>query len=204
MSKRVFRFAATATIGLMLMIAGMVSSLLTRSISSTPAQAMSSGHELVNEIAGYRNWTRVNPQPVLMRAASALDCAAPTPPIPHPPGVNNPHADKFITVYVNDLGKKAMLEMRKPEFPQGSVIVKEKLTNQSSSEPELLTVMMLSWGWMFIIALVSIGVYLVSGDPTGPRASGSHSPGLPEKRSQTSHNKSARAWRAGSAQRRPA
>jgi hypothetical protein len=76
-----------------------------------------------------------------MRAASAFDCRAPTPPIPHPPGVKNPHTDKFITVYVNDLGRKAMLEMKNPTFPQGSVIVKEKLTNQSISEPELLTVM---------------------------------------------------------------
>lgn len=141
MSKRVFRFAATATMGVMLMIGGLASSLLTRSISSTPVQAMSSGIESINEIEGYRSWTRVNPQPVLMRAASAFDCAAPTPPIPHPPGVGNPHADKFITVYVNDLGRKAMLEMKNPAFPKGSVIVKEKLTNQSSSEPELLTVM---------------------------------------------------------------
>jgi len=141
MSKSALRIKATATMGLMLMIGGLVSYSRPRSISATPVEAMSPELAAANEIAGYRNWTRVNPQPFLMRAASAFDCAAPTPPIPHPPGVENPHADKFITVYVNDMGKKAMMEMRKPEFPKGSVIVKEKLTNQSSSEPELLTVM---------------------------------------------------------------
>jgi hypothetical protein len=123
------------------MIGGLVSFSLLRSISATPVQAMSSERASAKEIAGYRNWTKVNPQPFLMAAASAFSCQAPTPPIPHPPGVENPHADKFITVYVNDLGKQAMMEMRNPDFPKGSVIVKEKLTNQSSAEPELLTVM---------------------------------------------------------------
>jgi hypothetical protein len=141
MSKSTFRIAAIATMGLTLMIGGLVSFSLPRSISGTPVQAMSPERASADEIAGYRNWTRVNPQPFLMDAASALACAAPISPIPHPAGVDNPHAGKFITVYVNDLGKKAMMEMRKPEFPKGSVIVKEKLTNQSSSEPELLTVM---------------------------------------------------------------
>ena len=76
-----------------------------------------------------------------MAAASAFSCAGSNAANSHPPGVENPHADKFITVYVNDLGKQAMMEMRNPDFPKGSVIVKEKLTNQSSAGPELLTVM---------------------------------------------------------------
>ena len=141
MSKSTLRLAATATIGLMLIVGGLMSFSVLRSISSTPVQAMSRERASAKEIAGYRNWTRVNPQPVLMAAASAFSCQAPIQPIPHPPGVNNPHADKFITVYVNDLGKKAMMEMRKPDFPKGSVIVKEKLMTQSGIEPELLTVM---------------------------------------------------------------
>jgi hypothetical protein len=127
--------------GLMLLIGGTAGFSLLRSISSTPVQAKSSGYESAKEITDYRSWTRVNPQPVLMGAAVALACAAPTLPDPHPPGVKNPHADKFITVYVNDLGRKAMLEMKNPAFPKGSVIVKEKFMNQSISEPELLTVM---------------------------------------------------------------
>ena len=93
----------------------------------------------VKEIAGYRTWTKVNPQPYRMRAASALDCFART--IVSPPGVNNPHQDKFVTVYVNEVGRRAMLEMKNPAFPVGSIIVKEKLSERNSSSPELLTVM---------------------------------------------------------------
>ena len=53
----------------------------------------------------------------------------------------NPHRDKFITVYVNDIGRQAMMEQKAPRFPQNSVIVKEKLTTANSTSPELLTVM---------------------------------------------------------------
>ncbi len=56
-------------------------------------------------------------------------------------GKRNPHQDKFITVYVNDAGRRAMLSQKKPKFPVGSVIVKEKLPAVDSQSPELLTVM---------------------------------------------------------------
>jgi hypothetical protein len=56
-------------------------------------------------------------------------------------GESNPHRDKYFTVYVNDLGRQAMLGQKNPKFPEGSVIVKEKLSAQDSTEPELLTVM---------------------------------------------------------------
>src|SRR5262245_34599040 len=53
------------------------------------------------EIAGYRSWTKVNAEPYLMQRASSLDCAAPTQILA--PGVKDPHQDKFVTVYVNDI-----------------------------------------------------------------------------------------------------
>jgi hypothetical protein len=55
---------------------------------------------------------------------------------------NGPHADKFITVYVNDAGKQALLKEANPQFPQGAIIVKEKVDNPLSTAPELLTAMM--------------------------------------------------------------
>lgn len=115
---------------------------LTASLTTQPpsiAAARPFPDSSIKEIAGYRAWTKVNPQPHLMHAAAALDCAAPT--TLSPSGVKNPHQDKFVTVYVNDVGRRAMLEMKKPAFPIGSVIVKEKLSERSSSSPELLTVM---------------------------------------------------------------
>ena len=97
---------------------------------------------MVSEIAGYKNWTKVNSTPQLMPERVATDCAIRL----SPTGVdlddrNNPHLNKYFTVYVNELGGKAMLTKRKPNFPEGSVIVKEKLSDRFSQTPELLTVM---------------------------------------------------------------
>ena len=96
------------------------------------------GAELV---AGYKGWTRVNPEPAVLPSHIAILCARPT-------GKDrrleeeNPHRDKFVTVYVNDAGRRAMLEERRPRFPVGSLIVKEKLPARDSAEPELLTAML--------------------------------------------------------------
>lgn len=94
----------------------------------------------VKEIAGYRGWFKVNPTPEVMQARTAVLCAAPGG-VAKTFGPTNPHHEKYITVYVNDVGRKAMMEQAKPSFPEGSVIVKEKLPNKSSETPELLTVM---------------------------------------------------------------
>jgi hypothetical protein len=96
------------------------------------------------EIAGYRQWAKVNPRPARMVRNAAQLCA-PMSRFPRldsaKPQSDNPHLDKFITVYVNDRGRAAMLEQKTPQFPVGSVIVKEKLSAETSAEPELLTVM---------------------------------------------------------------
>ncbi len=96
----------------------------------------------VKEIEGYRNWTKVNSVPQLMPDVVAMSCVG----FRSPSGEwvdskTNPHLKKYIIVYVNDIGRKAMLEQQKPKFPEGSVIVKEKLPDEQSQTPELLTVM---------------------------------------------------------------
>jgi hypothetical protein len=102
-------------------------------------------------IAGYKQWTLVNPQPKIIEAMNAGLCRAPLPiDIAH--DIGSPHVRKLISVYVNEIGKGAMMEQKQPHFPEGSVIVKEKLgeamkwengvwRQQSPSPPELLTVM---------------------------------------------------------------
>jgi len=91
-------------------------------------------------IAGYRRWTQVNPQPKVVASRIAIQCSLPTA-AQVSMEENNPHRDKFVVVYVNDIGKTAMMEQKLPVFPEGSVIVKEKLTTKDSTSPELLTVM---------------------------------------------------------------
>ena len=96
------------------------------------------GSELV---AAYKQWTRVNPIPDPVSARIAVQCAAPPTVTQAAMERDSPHRDKFITVYVNDIGRKAMMEEVQPHFPVGSIIVKEKLPSKDSTTPELLTVM---------------------------------------------------------------
>jgi hypothetical protein len=112
---------------------------------ATQPQSFAAAHpaetagEPVKEITGYRGWTKVNTEPQLMPDQTALLCAPATQALST--AAQNPHRNKYITVYVNELGRKAMLEQKSPAFPEGSVIVKEKLPEKSSQTPELMTVM---------------------------------------------------------------
>jgi hypothetical protein len=93
-------------------------------------------------VAGYRGWARVNPEPAVFHSRTATLCAAPpTAGQRRQEEQQNPHRDKFVTVYVNDAGRRAMLEEKSPRFPVGSLVVKEKLPARDAAEPELLTAM---------------------------------------------------------------
>jgi Cytochrome P460 len=97
---------------------------------------------LLKEIAGYKHWTKVNGVPQLMPQRVAAACAL----VVSRSGVvidgsGNSHRDKYFTVYVNEAGREAMLTQKVPTFPEGTIIVKEKLPTKESETPELLTVM---------------------------------------------------------------
>ena len=118
--------------------------------------------KMVPIIANYRDWTLVNQTPAPMDPTVAMMCAdiplstAPNLSKTAVMGSGGPHQKKWINVFVNDAGKAAMLTAKKPQFPVGTVIVKEKLAApqlkskskgstpakpKPSQEPELLTVM---------------------------------------------------------------
>jgi hypothetical protein len=100
------------------------------------------GDKPVSEIEGYKNWTKVNDVPQSMPERVAAACAILVPLDGREiGGQRNPHRDKYYTVYVNQVGQAAMLEQKNPKFPEGSIIVKEKLSSRFSQSPELLTVM---------------------------------------------------------------
>lgn len=104
-------------------------------------------------ISSYRTWTKVNDSPIYLEPYISMLC------VPTPPkwSAKNPHVPKYFTVYVNDIGKEAMLSKENLKFPVGSIIVKEKVaptmslkdanndtketTPASFDKPELLTVM---------------------------------------------------------------
>lgn len=50
-------------------------------------------------------------------------------------------ASSFGVVYVNEIARRAMLDMLQPQFPVGSVIVREKMRSTRDFEPQLLAVM---------------------------------------------------------------
>jgi hypothetical protein len=91
-------------------------------------------------LAGYKKWTKVNPKPQRVESYLMLLCAPATPEM-SAKEKTNPHNDKFITVFVNVTGRKALMEQKLPRFPEGSVIIKEKLTAEDSTKPELMTIM---------------------------------------------------------------
>lgn len=106
-----------------------------------------------DDISAYLTWTKVNHSPTYLEPYVSKLC------VPTPPkwSVQNPHVPKYFTVYVNDIGKEAMLSKEGLTFLVGSIIVKEKVaaamslkdanyeTEQTTpttfDAPELLTVM---------------------------------------------------------------
>ena len=117
-----------------------VAVLLSRPVNSETS-AVNEADKSRNElIAGYKQWTRVNSEPQVVASRIALQCMSPTQ-AQSAIEEQNPHRDKFVVVYVNDTGRSAMMEQRQPKFPEGSVVVKEKMTTRESTTPELLTVM---------------------------------------------------------------
>src|SRR5262245_20193407 len=84
------------------------------SVSALVDNAATLTADPVPEIAGYRRWSKVNSEPQLMPDRTATLCA--------PGGTlqldesKNPHHNKYLTVYVNSIGRKAMLEESRPGF----------------------------------------------------------------------------------------
>jgi hypothetical protein len=87
-------------------------------------------------LAKYRQWTLVNPTPQLMAPASAISCA-----ITVGRDQSSPHVNKYVSVFVNPVGRDQMMSKQDPRFPVGTMIVKEKLGSPDSTKPELLTAM---------------------------------------------------------------
>jgi hypothetical protein len=100
------------------------------------------------EIKDYKKWRVVNPQSYRMESEVAVMCAAPSRAPVEKISLKSSHRsshpstkDKFIRVFVNEKGRYAMFLSNELSFPEGSVIVKEKLPTPDSTKPELLTVM---------------------------------------------------------------
>ena len=143
------------------------------------AQVAPEKPKMVPIVEDYTDWKLVNAEPAAMDAAVAVMCAPAPPPMPANRssaatavmGSGGPHEKKWINVFVNSTGETAMLTQKFPRFPQGTVIVKQKLAIPPSKgkdaapakpapgqQPELLTIMIKreagydradgDWEWM--------------------------------------------------------
>lgn len=90
---------------------------------------------LHGQILKYKTWTVVNPEPVKLDTFLGTLCAD----VRNPP--ETPHKEKYIRVYVNDVGREAMLSAKYPKFPVGTIVIKEKLPQKQSQTPEFYTIM---------------------------------------------------------------
>ena len=87
-------------------------------------------------------WIQVNAKPYLISAIVATDCRAPIAIDVESQRKRNPHAESYITVYVNKAGRDAMFAKDVQRFPEGSIIVKEKIgTHLEGGKPLLYTLM---------------------------------------------------------------
>jgi hypothetical protein len=90
-------------------------------------------------LAGYKKWTRLNPEPINMSPAIWSMCRMPSK--EETSLVQSDHKDRFISVYANAAGESTMRQAGKRQFPVGTVIVKEKLAKKTDSTPAALGIM---------------------------------------------------------------
>ena len=89
-----------------------------------------------------RQWTQVNSEAYYISSELDLLCAMPTAADYSRDRKKNPHSATFITVFVNSIGRSAMLQKGSSVFPQGSVIVKQKKDRGIKRDATLLYTVM--------------------------------------------------------------
>lgn len=101
--------------------------------------------KVLPKLEDFKAWHKVNDRPYPMTPEAVVLCRMPSPVelrtgkfAAKPKPEMGPHADKWVTVWVNETGKAAM-RSGKP-FPIGSAIVKEK-TDQFASQSTFATAM---------------------------------------------------------------
>lgn len=132
--------ATQIKVGLFIVLAGIV--VVVALAAGRTAGAKNEFRFDAAQLKDKKTWTQINNVPYFVSSRVAIQCAAPpTPADLEREKKENPHMRTFITVYVNNIGRKEMFEAN-PKFPVGSIIVKEKSeTEGDGSKPVLYTIM---------------------------------------------------------------
>lgn len=131
----------------------------------------------LTSLAKYRKWTLVNPTPQLMAPLPSISCV-----MILGREKPSPHLHKYVSVFVNPVGREEMMTKRAPKFPVGSMIVKEKFGSADSTTPEVLTAMIKrrpgynpeGGDWEYLVLDGAASKIVEQGKLT--RCSGCHSP----------------------------
>ncbi len=95
----------------------------------------------VPALVGYHSWAKINTTPQYIMSPLDLLCTAPTQ-SQLDTEKQNPHVRHFMLCYVNSVGEHAMLNDKLPRFPEGTIVLKEKLDSADpGSKPILITAM---------------------------------------------------------------
>jgi Cytochrome P460 len=88
------------------------------------------------------SWIQVNAEPYYISSVVDGLCALPTAAHYEHERKSNPHSSTYITVYVNKVARKAMFAKDAQRFPEGSIIVKQKIGTQLEGRKPLLYTLM--------------------------------------------------------------
>jgi hypothetical protein len=117
-------------------------------------------------------WTRVNAEPYYISASVDALCRIPTREDYEGERRRNPHAGTYVTVYVNNAGREAMFSKEPRRFPEGSVIVKEKVGSYSEGHAVILYTLMTKRGRGYNPEVGDWEFSVASGDGAKIEASG--------------------------------
>ncbi len=117
-------------------------------------------------------WTQINTYPHYISSQLDAQCAVPTLANYESERKQNPHARTFITVYVNNVGRKAMFSKEPRQFPEGSVIIKQKVGMYPEGRETLLYTIMIKRERGYNPAVGDWEFSVASGDGLQIQASG--------------------------------
>lgn len=159
------------TIGLLVALAAVVL-VPVLAVRQTQSAAPDGFHFEAAKLKDKTLWTPVNPDPYYISSALDALCRAPTRGNYEIERKRNPHAAAFITVYVNNVGREAMFAKQLGSFPEGSVIVKEKIGITAEGRTPLLYTLMIKRPSGYNPAVGDWEFAVVSGNGTQVEATG--------------------------------
>ncbi|MBZ0320769.1 MAG: cytochrome P460 family protein [Anaerolineae bacterium] len=110
-----------------------------------------SDEEIQAIVDDYRAWTRLNEEPFNVSAMLWALCRLPS--AEEEAYLDSPHAEYYINVYVNEVGRDLITQEGPRTFPIGTVVVKEKLATLEGEVRNELGIMVKSdsssWQYLY-------------------------------------------------------